>query len=497
MNKPITNRVRNGAWGKDAVHKKDSPAKQSEVVLSSTTPGEEKTREVQETVKVAGDVLDTPEAVGGGDPNGGWDGAMTGMLSEGRTYDQLAAAGHGTVEGLKQRFPGYEGNTGRGADTEKTVTKTETYTTPDTKTSYSPQIEKTTDAITPWENRWNRRVDKQNERWSRQEARKDLRNIAKQEARNIRQEGGGLGEGWKARRDVMTGRANLSAKEQELYNTSRGIDARQQNVIDTRRGRDQLEQGASGDDKVKSVYDFSMADAGTQAGEQTLKTYERTLGGEAELGTGKGSGSSTSKANKGGLSGRKAARQSAKQASKSKAAQEATASAKTGIESDILSASNKSTSKKLPNLSMENTSFNDVEEAPAFERLQESKVSVAPKSRKGKGINPVSSKDLRKVDLTKPADRGMSGRQLADLNEAITDNRNYKIAANNRNLGIETTGNQTGNRSESRSYEANARKKGAAEVARKAEAEKASRSPMYMQNVGFKAKSPLKKGYFK
>lgn len=374
MNKPITNRVRNGAWGKDAVHQPslktgevESPAKQTEgIVLSETTPGETKTKQVEEKVEVAGDVLNTPDAVAGGEAGDGYNQAMLGYLGEGQTYEQMAAAGHGTVEGLKARFPGYEGNTGRGPSTEKTITKTETYKTPDTKTSYTPQIEKTTDAITPWENRWNRRVDKQNERWARQEARKDLRNIAKQEARNIRQEGGGFGEGWKARRDVMTGRANLSAKEQELYNTSRGIDSRLQEVIDTRRGRDQLEQGASGNDKVKSVYDFTMADAGTAEGEQTLKKYERNLGGKPELETSKGSGSSASGANRGGLAGRKAARQSAKQAGKNKAA-----------------------------------------------------------------------------------------------------------------------------------YEAEARKKGEAEVARKAEAEKASRSPMYMQNVGFKAKSPLKKGYFK
>ena len=161
-------------------------------------------------------------------------------------------------------------------------TKTTTTTEPDkvipgeTKTeSYAPKIKREGDAITPWENRWNRRVEKANRRWDKQDAKQELRAEAKQDARDVRQAGGSWAEGYKARRDLMTGRGELSDSERNLYNKSRG------------RGNDegtyaseQRRTLASGDDKVTVYEDLEIKDAGTGEGERTLGTYGRTIGGD-------------------------------------------------------------------------------------------------------------------------------------------------------------------------------------------------------------------------
>jgi hypothetical protein len=46
-----------------------------------------------------------PKAISGGTPGSAWDNKMKSLLAGGTSYEELAKKGHGTVEGLKKRFP--------------------------------------------------------------------------------------------------------------------------------------------------------------------------------------------------------------------------------------------------------------------------------------------------------------------------------------------------------------------------------------------------------
>jgi hypothetical protein len=587
MNKPITNRVRNGAWGKDAVHqptlktgKVESPAKQIEVV----TEGEpvEKQREVIVDETTAGANLTTPDAIGGGTAGKPWENKMTELLSGGRTYEQMAAAGHGTVEGLKKRFPGYEGNTGREADVVTQVKKTETYTEPGKDTSYTPGIVHETDAITPWENRWNRRVQKQNERWGRQEARKDLRNIAKQEARNIRQEGGTWAEGWKGRRDVMTGRAELSDKEQALYNESRGISDQQTRIMDTGRSMDQLNQGASGSDKVYTKKDMDKYDASTMKGTAALEQTKKNLGGDYSRLNVVGSGSESTGS---GLDARSAGRAKTNSvnstgsknlisaegrfetpklstpdinpaASASLASGKSAGSAETGktkvlMSPDLNAPTDKNIANQIKAVEMgeaaakgqgltnspkgsisdagtgaaasgetaprktwkdraqsvvDNAKAKRAERQETKEEMKAGQTVInAPRKTASIDIKESAAPTLRPTNMQKPDYKGVNGtgmstQEISDLSEALTEQKNAKVVAANKNTATNIQAN-TGTAPRSSYNRTSAPLVDGTPTLDKKDRQSNSlvsaAQMRYQSNVGMKGKSPLKKGYFK
>ena len=66
--------------------------------VSST--GVKKGDQVTKTVPVK-----APKAISGGTPGSAWDNKMKSLLAGGTSYEELAKKGHGTVEGLKKRFP--------------------------------------------------------------------------------------------------------------------------------------------------------------------------------------------------------------------------------------------------------------------------------------------------------------------------------------------------------------------------------------------------------
>ena len=49
--------------------------------------------------------VQAPKAISGGTPGSAWDNKMKSLLAGGTSYEELAKKGHGTVEGLKKRFP--------------------------------------------------------------------------------------------------------------------------------------------------------------------------------------------------------------------------------------------------------------------------------------------------------------------------------------------------------------------------------------------------------
>lgn len=309
MNKPITNRVRNGAWGKDAVH-------QPELKTGTVSPAKETGEGNDEAAAydASGAQLTSNNGVSFVSDTPGTEEIIPGKTTiKESTYDgplMSAEEWNKLTPEQKRKMNAAVGADKDGIIRTEVKEPDQVIKTPGEKSQYTGYIERTGDAITPWENRWNRKVEKQQDRWKKQEAKKDLRNIAKQEARNIRQEGGTWAEGWKGRRDVMTGRAELSAKEQELYNVSRGIDASQQNVHDTRLAEAQLKGLDSGNDHVGGVFDkLGMQDMGTADGVATSGRYEDKFGGAPTPGNKTTSGSSTPEATEStGLSGRKAQR---------------------------------------------------------------------------------------------------------------------------------------------------------------------------------------------
>lgn len=197
-------------------------------------------------------------------------------------YSDLSPEQRKAARAYNMKKFGTHNPTAEGLADNTVVTKAATPGTPDkvipgeTKTeSYAPKIKREGDAITPWENRWNRRVEKANRRWDKQDAKRELRAEAKQDARDVRQAGGSWAEGYKARRDLMTGRGELSDSEKDLYDRSRGLGNDEGTYAS-----EQRRTLASGDDKVTVYEDLEIKDAGTSEGERTLGTYGRTIGGD-------------------------------------------------------------------------------------------------------------------------------------------------------------------------------------------------------------------------
>ena len=282
MHKPITSRLRaNKQIKKDPnaqpiLHVGEvSPLKQV-VDVEQTTKGKDKI--VKQ--KTAGDILETPEAVGGGEAGSGYDNKMVELLSEGRTYEQLAEAGHGTVAGL-QDSPGYGDNTGRGPDKEVETT----VPGEDVTKTFTPKTQDSTGAITPWENRWNMRTARQSERFVRNEAKADLRRQAKYDARKARQGGMSYAESRKLKRDIRRGK---DPKYQDLYDTSMGVTPEAQETYSSDAQRAQFNQAKTQGENVtyadrkRQSRDYDEADLGTAKAKTELDTVKSIVGSDSK-----------------------------------------------------------------------------------------------------------------------------------------------------------------------------------------------------------------------
>ena len=283
MHKPITSRLRaNKQIKKDPnaqpiLHVGEvSPLKQ--VVDIETT---EKGKDTIVKEKTAGDILNTPDAVSGGTAGSGYDNKMTELLNQGQTYEQLAEAGHGTVGGLTERFPGYGENAGRGPDKEvekvvpgKDITKT-----------FTPKTQDSTGSITPWENRWNMRTARQTKRFVRNEAKATLNRQAKYDAIKARQGGMSYSESMKLKRDIKRGK---DPKYQDLYDTSMGVTPQAQETFSSDAQRAQFNQGKTrGEqvtyaDKTRQSRDYDEADLSGSKAATELDTVKKIVGSDSE-----------------------------------------------------------------------------------------------------------------------------------------------------------------------------------------------------------------------
>jgi len=283
MDKPITSRLRaNKQIKKDPnaqpiLHVGEvSPLKQV-VDVETTTKGPDKI--VKE--KTAGEILNTPDAVSGGEAGSGYDNKMTELLNQGQTYDQIAAAGHGTVGGLKKKFPGYDENTGRGPDKEvEKIVPGE-----DITETFTPKTQDSTGSITPWENRWNMRTARQSERFVRNEAKADLNRQAKYDARKARQDGMSYSESMKLKKDIKRGK---DSRYQDIYDAKMGVtpDAKQNYSSNAQRA--QFNQGKTrGEqvtyaDKTRQSRDYDKADLGSGKTTAELDAVKKIVGNDSK-----------------------------------------------------------------------------------------------------------------------------------------------------------------------------------------------------------------------
>jgi len=162
------------------------------------------------------------------------------------------------------------------ATTETVVTKGDPVTTTE-KEQYTPQIRDKTTAITPWENRFNMRTARQSERFSRNEAKRDLRRNANEAARRARRDDGmSQADARKLRQGIMKG-DNLNAKQQSLYDASRGQTDEATRVYKTDAQQNQFEQtGLRGGNVDGTARNVNVADIGTATGQTVLANNAKT-----------------------------------------------------------------------------------------------------------------------------------------------------------------------------------------------------------------------------
>ena len=173
-----------------------------------------------------------------------------------------------------------------------------------TEQQFTPQTADDYTGITPWENRFNMRTARQSERFSRNEAKRDLRRNAREAARDTRQAGGSFEEGYKARRDIMTGKSFQNDTQKNLYNTSRGLTDDQNTVYKTDMQKTQFDKGITrGEEFTGTPRDMTTYDVGTAKGQTTLNNYKASAPGfEVKLGANEKvttSGGDAAKANSG------------------------------------------------------------------------------------------------------------------------------------------------------------------------------------------------------
>ena len=165
----------------------------------------------------------------------------------------------------------------REAETKETiVTKGDPVTTTETE-QYTPQIQDKTTAITPWENRFNMRTARQSERFSRNEAKRDLRRNANEASRRARRDDDmSYADSKRLKRGIMKG-DNLDAKQQTLYDASRGQTAEATRVYKTDAQQNQFNQAAMRGERVDgTARNVNVADLGTADGQTVLANNAKT-----------------------------------------------------------------------------------------------------------------------------------------------------------------------------------------------------------------------------
>lgn len=141
--------------------------------------------------------------------------------------------------------------------------------TPDTKVTttrkeeFTPEVYRESTQTTPWENRWANKVRKQQDRTQRQEARKDLRSSAIEDAKRTE---GSLTDKYKAYRSKVSGKGDLSASERNLYNVGHNLTEGQHDVLDTRASQAGYEQMGRPGETVKHIDKFRNADFSSAEG---------------------------------------------------------------------------------------------------------------------------------------------------------------------------------------------------------------------------------------
>jgi hypothetical protein len=297
QSKPITSRLRANKQIKKDPHAQPmlhvgevSPLKQ--VTLDKTTERAGSAGEMI-TKTTQGDPLTTKKAVAGGKAGSGYDATMKRLLGEGRTYEQLAEAGHGTVSGLQGRFPGYGDNTGRGPDKEEQVSTPGTPGEIETE-KVAPQIQDDFTGISPWHNRQNQRTARQSERDVRRSAGGDLRRLAKFESRNLKG-----ADKRKLKKDIRKGNyegeftGNIDAEGYEALTKSKyGVTGEALQSGSSNMQQQQRNQGRKKGEAFKAVdntkqfRDMSAGDVGTKKGKATMSNYRAELGDGYEVNLG-------------------------------------------------------------------------------------------------------------------------------------------------------------------------------------------------------------------
>ena len=403
-----------------------------------------------------------------------------------------------------------------------------------TEQQFTPQTADSYTGITPWENRFNMRTARQSERFSRNEAKRDLRRNAKEAARDTRQDGGNFLEGRKARRDIMTGKSFQNERQENLYNTSRGLTDDQNTVYKTDMQKNQFDKGiVRGEEFTGTPRDMTTYDVGTAKGQTTLNNYKASAPGfEVKLGANEKvttSGGDAAKANSGapttnkvngtGASSKASMRPSvglnaefkgasvpsADLVASKKARQVAQADA-TMPDAVIVTPKNNSEPKQRKTRAPKGEKELSKRQIRRQERKENTVVSTDKLGSKSASIPTPEPKGASKLAPTFAppkssgsnfAGTGMSKSEVSDLSEALTDRKNAGVReANKFTAGSIQANAGTADRS---SYNRTSPGLSDGTPTRKdSDRSIISAAQMrYESNVGVKKSTPMKKGYFK
>jgi hypothetical protein len=378
------------------------------------------------------------------------------------------------------------------------------------------------------------RTARQSERFSRNEAKRDLRRNAKEAARDTRQDGGSFLEGRKARRDIMTGKSFQNERQENLYNTSRGLTDDQNTVYKTDMQKNQFDKGiVRGEEFTGTPRNMTTYDVGTTKGQTTLNNYKASAPGfEVKLGANEKvttSGGDAAKANSGAPTTNKV--------NGTGASSKASMRPSVGLNAEFKGASVPSVdlvaSKKARQVAQADATMPDAvtvtpkddskpprrkTRAPKGEK-ELSKRQIRRQERKENTVVPTDKLNLKSASIPTPepkgasklapisapkpsaggnfAGTGMSKTELSDLSEALTDRKNAGVReANKFTAGSIQANAGTADRS---SYNRTSPGLSDGTPTRKdSDRSIVSAAQMrYESNVGVKKSTPMKKGYFK
>jgi len=403
-----------------------------------------------------------------------------------------------------------------------------------TEQQFTPQTADDYTGITPWENRFNMRTARQSERFSRNEAKRDLRRNAKEAARDTRQDGGSFLEGRQARRDIMTGKSFQNERQENLYNTSRGLTDDQNTVYKTDMQKNQFDKGiVRGEEFTGTPRNMNTYDVSTAKGQLALKNYEASVPGyKLKLGNNEKvttSGGDAAKANSSAPTTNKV--------NGTGASSKASMRPSVGLNAEFKGASVPSVdlvaSKKARQVAQADATMPDAvtvtpkddskpprrkTRAPKGEK-ELSKRQIRRQERKENTVVPTDKLNLKSASIPTPepkgasklapisapkpsaggnfAGTGMSKTELSDLSEALTDRKNAGVReANKFTAGSIQANAGTADRS---SYNRTSPGLSDGTPTRKdSDRSIVSAAQMrYESNVGVKKSTPMKKGYFK